>query len=90
MLGDLWIRLRSLFRRKAVEAELEDELRFHLERQTEKRYYFAPPRRSGGENQAHASAWRGVGESKSLFGKGEAASGNGEGEGSHGPAMDAV
>ncbi len=36
MLSHLWIRLRSLLRRKAVEAELNDELRFHLERQTEK------------------------------------------------------
>jgi putative ABC transport system permease protein len=36
MLSDLLIRLRSLFRRKAVEAELDDELRFHIERQAEK------------------------------------------------------
>jgi putative ABC transport system permease protein len=36
MLSDLWIRLRSLFRHKAVEAELDDELRFHLDRQIEK------------------------------------------------------
>lgn len=36
MLGDLMIRVRALFRRKVVEAELGDELRFHLERQVEK------------------------------------------------------
>lgn len=36
MLADLWIRLRSLFRRAKVEAELDDELRFHLDRQTQK------------------------------------------------------
>jgi predicted permease len=36
MLSDLMFRLRSLFRRKAVEQELDDELRFHLERQVEK------------------------------------------------------
>jgi predicted permease len=36
MLSDLLIRLRSLFRRKAVETELEDELRFHLDCQIEK------------------------------------------------------
>lgn len=36
MLSDLYIRLRSLFRRAKVEEELDDELRFHLERQTEK------------------------------------------------------
>jgi putative ABC transport system permease protein len=36
MLSDLWIRLRSLFRRNAVESELDDELRFHFEQQVEK------------------------------------------------------
>lgn len=36
MLSECWIRLRALFRRKSVETELEDELRFHLERQVEK------------------------------------------------------
>src|SRR5215472_3388335 len=36
MVNDLWHRLRALFRRKSVETELEDELRFHLERQVEK------------------------------------------------------
>jgi putative ABC transport system permease protein len=36
MLDDLFFRLRSLFRRGAVESELDDELRFHAERQLEK------------------------------------------------------
>ena len=36
MLADLKFRLRALFRRDAMEAELDDELRFHLERETEK------------------------------------------------------
>jgi predicted permease len=36
MLTDLPYRLRSLFRRETVEAELDDELRFHRERQIEK------------------------------------------------------
>ena len=36
MLSDLWIRVRALFRRKAVETELDDELRFHLEQQVQK------------------------------------------------------
>ncbi len=36
MLSDLLIRLRALFRRDAVENELDDELRFHFERQVDK------------------------------------------------------
>jgi len=36
MLSDLFFRLRSLFRRKTVENELDEELRFHLEKQVEK------------------------------------------------------
>lgn len=36
MFSDLWIRVRALFRRKAVETELDEELRFHLARQVEK------------------------------------------------------
>jgi putative ABC transport system permease protein len=35
MLTDLMLRVRSLFRRRAVERELDDELRFHLEQQVE-------------------------------------------------------
>src|SRR6266702_7754110 len=34
--SDLLLRLRSLFRRKNVEAELDDELRFHFEKQVSK------------------------------------------------------
>jgi len=33
---DLWMRLRALMTRKAVERELEEELRFHFEEQVEK------------------------------------------------------
>ncbi len=36
MFSDLLIRLRALFRRSAVERELDDELRFHFEQQVEK------------------------------------------------------
>ena len=35
-LADLAFRLRALFRRRAMERELDDELQFHLERQTDK------------------------------------------------------
>jgi predicted permease len=37
MLNDLRFRLRALFRRKAMETELEQELRFHFEHEVEKR-----------------------------------------------------
>jgi hypothetical protein len=36
VLSDLLHRLRAMFRRNALERELEDELRFHFERQVEK------------------------------------------------------
>src|SRR5580658_5654119 len=36
MLRDIIFRLRSLLRRKRVEAELDDELRFHFDQQVEK------------------------------------------------------
>ena len=36
MLSDIIFRLRSLLRRKKVETELDDELRFHFEQQVEK------------------------------------------------------
>ena len=36
MLNDLLHRLRALFRKTAVEGELDDELRFHLQHETEK------------------------------------------------------
>src|ERR1044071_557926 len=32
MMSDLWFRLRALFRRAQMERELDDELRFHLEK----------------------------------------------------------
>ena len=36
MLSDLRLRLRALFRRRVVETELEQELRFHFENEVEK------------------------------------------------------
>jgi hypothetical protein len=36
MLDGLFLRLRSVFRRQTVESEMDDELRFHGERQSEK------------------------------------------------------
>ena len=36
MISDLLYRLRALLRRGDMERELDDELRFHLERETEK------------------------------------------------------
>src|SRR5258708_4204274 len=36
MLNELLVRLRSLFRRKTVDAELEEELRFHFDKQVSK------------------------------------------------------
>ncbi len=36
MLNDFLLRLRSLFRRKTVETELEEELRFHFDKQVSK------------------------------------------------------
>ena len=36
MLSDLWYRLRSLFRRSTIDRELDDELRFHLEHETDR------------------------------------------------------
>jgi len=36
MFSDMLFRLRSLFRRSAVDIELDDELRFHIEQQVEK------------------------------------------------------
>jgi predicted permease len=36
MLSDMFLRLRALFHRKAVDAELDEELRYHLERESEK------------------------------------------------------
>src|SRR6266571_8304532 len=36
MWNDLLLRLRSLFRKKTVEAEIDEELRFHFEEQVSK------------------------------------------------------
>jgi len=44
MFSDLLIRLRSLFRRKAAETELDDELRFHFENLVEKYVRSGMPR----------------------------------------------
>jgi macrolide transport system ATP-binding/permease protein len=44
MLSDLIFRLRSVFRRKAVESELDEELRFHFEQQVEKHIRSGVPR----------------------------------------------
>jgi predicted permease len=50
-MSDLFHRLRSLFRRSRVEAEMHDELSFHLERETE-RYQRAGRARELAERQA--------------------------------------
>ena len=44
MFTDLIFRLRSLFRRRAAEAELDEELAFHLEHETEKLIRTGVPR----------------------------------------------
>ena len=36
MLSDAWYRLRAILRRQSVERDLDDELRFHVEHQTQK------------------------------------------------------
>jgi hypothetical protein len=36
MIADIVYRLRAFFRRDAVDSEMDDELRFHFERETEK------------------------------------------------------
>ena len=48
VLHDVLFRLRTLFRRNSAENELDDELRFHLERQIEKYV-------SSGMNEAEAA-----------------------------------
>ncbi len=49
MLTVLRFRLRALFRRKAMETELDQEMRFHFEHEVEKR-------RNAGVTQAEATA----------------------------------
>ena len=51
MLTDIKYRLRALFNRSAVDRELDDELRFHLERETEK-YVRAGMTRTDAERKA--------------------------------------
>lgn len=53
MFSDLWFRARTLFRRGRVEGELDEELRFHLERQVEK---YVQSGMSGEEAQRRARA----------------------------------
>src|ERR1700740_213485 len=53
MFNDLWHRMRALFRRGRVEGELDEELRFHLERQVEK---YVQSGLSGEEAQRRARA----------------------------------
>ena len=53
MLSDLFIRFRSLFRRKAVEGELDEELRFHIEHQIEKYIQSGLPREEAIRRVAH-------------------------------------
>jgi putative ABC transport system permease protein len=48
MWSDLRIRLRALFRRKSVEAEMDDELRFHIERRVEMLVQSGVPRDEAG------------------------------------------
>ena len=55
MLSDLFIRLRSLFRRRAVEDELDEELRFHLEHQVEKYIQAGPTREEAMRRSRSAS-----------------------------------
>jgi hypothetical protein len=59
MLNDLLFRLRALFRRSAVEAELDDQLRAHLKKETDKHVAAGVPKLRG----AHGS--RSAGSSKS-------------------------
>ena len=51
MFSDLCFRFRSLFRKQRAEKELEDELRFHYEQQTEK-YVAAGMSRQEAERRA--------------------------------------
>src|ERR1700735_2046782 len=44
MLSDVLMRLRALFRRKAVEGEMNDELRFHFEQHVKKLVEAGMPR----------------------------------------------
>ena len=52
MLSDVFLRLRALFRRTAVDREIDDELRFHLEKQIES-YQAAGLRLDEARRRAH-------------------------------------
>src|SRR2546423_6274095 len=54
MLSDLRFRFRALFKRSTMERDLDDELRFHLERETEKLVSAGIPRAEA-ERRAHLS-----------------------------------
>jgi hypothetical protein len=58
MVSDLIFRLRSLFRRESVEAEIDEELRAHFEKQVEKYAASGLPRgrRQFGEPGLHLAA----------------------------------
>ena len=59
MMHDLWYRLRALGRRTAAESELDDELRFHLERETENlRAGLSAKQRGGGRASSSAASIR--------------------------------
>jgi hypothetical protein len=78
MLSDLVSRLRSLFRRNTVEAELDDEHRFHFEQQVEKcirseltavipASLFANLQPTAGGNSGFRSGLRPLGRSRLLL-----------------------
>jgi putative ABC transport system permease protein len=52
MFSDLWIRVRALLWRKSIETELDEELRFHLERQV-KKYVQSGMSREEARRRAH-------------------------------------
>jgi hypothetical protein len=60
MFSDILIRLRALFRRDAVEGELDDELRFHFEQQVAKYVRDCRARKRGG-----ARGWNSAERSRS-------------------------
>lgn len=52
LLSDARFRLRAIFRRGEVERELDDELRYHLERETEKNTRYGRHAMTGGADAA--------------------------------------
>ena len=57
MLSDILFRLRALYRRSAVENELDEELRLHIERQVDK-HIGAGLTRDEAERQDSPCIWR--------------------------------